>query len=67
MIAHQNDLCCNEVTYTIGNREGTIICKDALTAVRLAAAINSFAGQKTSPTEQYAAVKAVVSMFRSEA
>lgn len=67
MIARQNDLICNEVVFTIAGRDGTIICKDALTAVRLASAINSFAGQKTSPTEQYAAVKAVVNMFRSKA
>lgn len=67
MIARQNDLICNEVVFTIGGRDGYITCKDVLTAVRLAAAINSFAGQKTSPTEQYAAVKAVVSMFRSKA
>lgn len=67
MIARQNDLICNEVVFTIGGRDGYITCKDAMTAVRLAMAINSFAGQKTSPTEQYAAVKAVVQMFRSKA
>lgn len=67
MIARQNDLICNEVVFTIGGRDGYIICKDALTAIRLAAAINSFAGQKTSPTEQYAAVKSVVNMFRGKA
>lgn len=67
MIAKQSGLVCNEVDYTIAGRTGTIICKDALTAVRLASAINSFAVQKTSPTEQYAAVKSVVNMFRSKA
>lgn len=67
MIARQSGLVCNEVDYTIDGRTCTIICKDAITAVRLASAINSFAGQKTNPTEQYAAVKAVVNMFRSKA
>lgn len=67
MIARQNDLICNEVVFTINGRDGYIACKDAMTAVRLAMAINNFAGQKTSPTEQYAAVKAVVQMFRSKA
>mgnify|MGYP000855043921 CR=1 FL=1 len=67
MIARQNNLICNEVVFTISGRDGYIACKDAMTAVRLAMAINSFAGQKTSPTEQYAAVKAVVQMFRSKA
>lgn len=67
MIARQNYLICNEVVFTIGGRDGHITCKDAMTAVRLAMAINSFAGQKVSPAEQYEAVKDVVQMFRSKA
>ena len=66
MIAHQSDLICNEVIFTINGRDGYITCKDAMTAVRLAMAINSFAGKKGTPTEQYAAVKAVAQLFRSK-